>query len=67
MELERMEFKVVVDDTDSPEAEILARAASLDTRIMPCRRDNEARTASAVPLLPWAIFWGVDKQCALRW
>jgi hypothetical protein len=30
MELERLEFKVVVDDTDSPDTEILARAASLD-------------------------------------
>jgi hypothetical protein len=30
VELERLEFKVVVDDTGSPDTEILARAASLD-------------------------------------
>ena len=30
MELERLQFKVVVDDTDSPDTEILARATSLD-------------------------------------
>jgi hypothetical protein len=30
VEHERLEFKVVVDDTDSPDIEILTRAASLD-------------------------------------
>ena len=30
MEIERLEFKVVVDDSDTPDTEILTRAASLD-------------------------------------
>jgi hypothetical protein len=30
VEVERLEFKIVVDDSDTPDTEILARAASLD-------------------------------------